>query len=207
MILSNFVVFEGLDGTGTTTQLLQLKERAKAENNPVFFTGEPTNGEIGKLVRKILSGALPAVPETLARLFAADRGEHLYGQNGILSHLKAGEAVFCDRYVLSSLAYQGLSADPSLVQELNHPFPLPEYLFFFEINPEKSMERVERRGEEKEIFEKIDFQKKVSDRYVKLLERYQETEPDMTIIRIDAAQPIPIITEKIWSIVGNLPKL
>lgn len=207
MIASNFVVFEGLDGTGTTTQLLELKKRADAENKPTFFTGEPTDGEIGKLVRRILSGTLPAIPETLARLFAADRGEHLYGKNGIISQLKEGKTVFCDRYVLSSLAYQGLSSDPSLVSELNQHFPLPECLFFFEIDPEKSMERVLSRGCETEIFEKIEFQKKVYERYIQLLNQFREKEPDMTIIRIDAAQPIPIITEKIWSIIGNLPKL
>jgi len=207
MILRNFVVFEGLDGSGTTTQLKALEKRFSETGKPAFFTVEPSDSETGKLVRRILSGKLHVEQQTLARLFAADRGEHLFAENGIQTVLSSGKAVFCDRYVFSSLAYQGISCDPLLVAELNKPFPLPEYLFFFDIDPELSMQRVSSRGEEREIYEKISFQKKVYTRYLTLLDEYSRTEPEMTIIRIPAGDPIQQITEKIWSIVGDLPKL
>ncbi len=207
MILRNFVVFEGLDGTGTTTQLKELEKRFRKVDRPVHFTAEPTDHETGKLVRNVLSGNVSVEPETLARLFAADRGEHIYSENGILSNLEAGKAVFTDRYLFSSLAYQSLSCDPRLVKTLNDPFPLPELLFFFEIDPAQAMKRVHTRGIRKEIFENTQFQEKVHDKYHEILEQYRISEPCMTIVRIQATEPIETITEKIWSLVENLPKL
>ncbi len=207
MILRNFVVFEGLDGTGTTTQLRELEKRFLSVNHPVFFTAEPTNRETGKLVRNVLSGSVHVESETLARLFAADRGEHVYGKNGILSHLEAGNAVFTDRYVFSSLAYQSLSCDPLLVKTLNDPFPLPELLVFFDIDPDEAMHRIDARGGKKEIFETSAFQQKVREEYRRLLAYYHEHEPGMTIFRVDASESIGTITENIWSLVKDLPKL
>lgn len=207
MILRNFVVFEGLDGTGTTTQLTELEKRFLKENRPVYFTAEPTDRETGKLVRNILSGTVRVEPETLTRLFAADRGEHVYGENGILCHLEAGKAVFTDRYLFSSLAYQSLSGDPRLVKTLNAPFPLPELLFFFEIDPDQAMKRVNSRGGHREIFETNEFQIKVHTRYCEILDEYRRSEPGMTIIHVDAAEPVATIHEKIWSLVKDLPKL
>lgn len=207
MILRNFVVFEGLDGTGTTTQLKELEKRFRKDNRPVHFTAEPTDRETGRIVRSVLSGTVSVEPETLARLFAADRGEHLYAENGILNNLESGKAVFTDRYLFSSLAYQSLSCDSRLVKTLNDPFPLPELLFFFEIDPEQAMKRVHTRGNRKEIFENTDFQAKVHNKYREILEYYDTAEPGMTIIRIQAAEPIETITENLWSLVQDLPKL
>lgn len=207
MILRNFVVFEGMDGTGTTTQLKALEKRFHSVNRPVFFTAEPTDRETGKLVRNVLSGSVHVENETLARLFAADRGEHLYGKNGVLSHLESGNAVFTDRYVFSSFAYQSLSCDPLLVKTLNDPFPLPELLIFFDIDPDAAMRRIDARGGNREIFETSAFQKKVRERYLEILEYYQTHEPGMKIIRINAEESIETITENIWSLVKDLPKL
>ena len=107
MILKNFVVFEGLDGTGTTSQLRLLQEAfaALGRQDAVQFTCEPTDGAIGKLIREALSGALEFDAQTIAYLFGADRCEHIYGKEGIVAQLHAGKAVFSDRYLFSSLAY------------------------------------------------------------------------------------------------------
>jgi dTMP kinase len=211
MLLRNFVVFEGIDGTGTTTQLDRLKaryaERFSGEKVPVFFTCEPTGSEIGKLVRKGLKGDPEFTPDTMARLFAADRGEHIYGKDGIVSHLKEGYAVYSDRYFFSSLAYQGSAGDPDLPRALNRDFPLPEYLFFFDIDPDAAMDRVERRALPLEIYEKREFQKRVRERYLEVIADYERSESEMRVIRIDAARPIDEIAEKIWSIAQNLPKI
>lgn len=207
MILRNFVVFEGMDGTGTTTQLKALEKRFHSVNRPVFFTAEPTDRETGKLVRNVLSGSVHVESETLARLFAADRGEHVYGNNGILSHLESGNAVFSDRYVFSSLAYQSLSCDPLLVKNLNEPFPLPELLVFFDIEPDEAMKRIDIRGGNREIFETSAFQKKVREQYREILEYYKTHEPGMRIFCVNAEESIEAITENIWSMVKDLPKL
>jgi len=209
MILRNFIVFEGIDGTGTTTQLERLKERfgEREAGRRVHFTCEPTGSPIGKLIRSGLRGELVLTPDTMARLFAADRGEHISGKGGIVELCGAGNAVISDRYLFSSLAYQGISGDPALPERLNRDFPLPEYLFFFDLDPDQAMDRVERRAGTLEIYEKRDFQRKVRERYLEIIDRYERKEPEMRVIRIDAALPIGTIAGKIWSIVSELPKL
>ncbi len=207
MIFRNFAVFEGIDGTGTTTQLREIEKRYSSLGRKTWFTAEPTDGDTGKLIRTILSGESRVHPDTMARLFAADRCEHLYGVGGIAERLADGTAVFSDRYVFSSLAYQGSTCDPELTALLNADFPLPEYVFFFDIDPAVSMERIRARGGSAEIYEREAFQRLVRERYRRLFDRYETEEPGMRVVRIDASRPIAEITEKIWSIVSELPKI
>ena len=114
MLLKNFAVFEGPDGSGRSTQLALLKNRFDAEErvDAAFFTREPTGGELGKLIRRALAGVVPAHPDTLSFLFAADCNEHLYGAGGIVEAIEGGKAAFCDRYLFSSIVYQGRAAIP-----------------------------------------------------------------------------------------------
>ena len=207
MILKNFVVFEGLDGTGTTSQLRLLREAftTRGLQDTVYFTCEPTGNSIGKLIREALSGAAGFDAKTIAYLFGADRCEHIYGKSGILTQLQAGKAVFSDRYLFSSLAYQGLDAGKELAQTINAPFPLPEYLFFFDLPASTAMARIEKRNIPREIYEKEVFQQKVAEEYQVILRYYAETAPDMRILRIDASKTIEEIHENIWRIVCNLP--
>ena len=210
MILRNFAVFEGIDGTGTTTQLNRLKQQYASipgGSEQVLFTCEPTAGEIGRLIRRALRGELAYTPDTMARLFAADRGEHLDGADGIRAQLASGKAVFSDRYLFSSLAYQGEAGDPGLPLLLNSAFPLPEYLFFFDIDPDTAMDRVESRSDTLEIYEKRDFQAKVRARYLDLIAAFEKSDPEMHVIRIDATETVDAIAAKIWSIARNLPKI
>jgi len=206
MILRNFVVFEGIDGTGTTTQLHLLRDRFQTET-PVVFTAEPTNSEIGRLIRTFLKGKHVVHPDTMARLFSADRNEHLFGSGGIMELVDSGHAVFSDRYLFSSLAYQGIEGNSLLPERLNSDFPLPEYLFFFDIDPDVAMKRVESRNVDKEIYEQTPFQRIVRDRYLRILENTEKQHPDMQVIRINAEARIEEIAEKIWSIVRDLPKI
>ncbi len=213
MILSNFCVFEGIDGTGTTTQIKELERRCRERSLPSWFTCEPTEGEIGKIIRKALSGKLCFTPDTMARLFAADRGEHIQGENGIEEHLRSGELVVSDRYLFSSLAYQGSSGDAALPATLNESFPLPELLFFFDLDHDAAMDRVERRStpsgnlepRELEIYERRDFQRQVRERYREILPQFADREPKMRIVNVDAGQPIERIAEIIWSEIEKLP--
>ncbi len=211
MILRNFAVFEGIDGTGTTTQLGLLKEQygksSPSGGAPVYFTAEPTASCVGKLIRAVLRGEVSLEAETVARLFAADRNEHLYGTDGILSQLRQGKAVFSDRYVFSSFAYQGETVKADLVRAQNEDFPLPEFLFFFDIDPETAMKRVEKRNGTREIYETTEFQKKVRDRFLAIIAEFEATEPEMRVVRLDATEGIDVIAEKIWSIAKDLPKI
>lgn len=199
MILKNFIVFEGIDGSGTSTQIQMI-----ANTNKIKFaaTSEPTKNETGLFLRKMLKGDFSIDERTAAYLFAADRCEHIYGKNGILELLKQGKTVISDRYFFSSLAYQSSVCGKELPRLLNSPFPLPEYLFYFKINPEISLKRVNSRNETKEIYEKLDIQLKTAALYDEVIEEYKkmETENEMKIITIDASKSIEEVNSEIMKI-------
>ena len=202
MILKNFIVFEGIDGAGTSTQIKKLVERGCSERGEGAFvaTAEPTGGETGRFLRRMLGGEFSVDEKTNAYLFAADRCEHIFGKGGVQELCQAGKTVVSDRYFFSSMAYQSVSCGEDLPKLLNSPFPLPEYLFYFVINPEVSLGRVTARGEKKEIYETIEKQKKIAAQYEKVISEYEKTagESGMKIIRIDAEKDIESISEEIW---------
>lgn len=193
MVLQNFIVFEGIDGAGTSTQIERLKSRPDADR--FFFTAEPTDGPTGKFLRSMLKGDVQLDPRTAAYLFAADRCEHLWGTSvlngGIASKCADGKIVVSDRYFFSSLAYQSIDCGDELPRALNAIFPLPQLLFFFDIDPEISLKRVQSRGET-EIYERLDFQQKVRAEYEKILSEYDGTPlgAGMKIVRINATKTI-----------------
>lgn len=191
MILKNFFVFEGIDGSGTSTQINLL---ANQFSQKIFTTAEPTTNQTGIFLRKMLAGKFSVDEKTSAYLFAADRCEHIYGKNGIIENLNNNKIVISDRYFFSSLAYQSLDSDGKITRLLNSPFPLPEILFFFKIAPEISLKRVDSRNEKKEIFEKLDLQQKIAQQYEKIILEY-ENQNEMKIITIDATKSIEEINK------------
>lgn len=201
MILNNFIVFEGIDGSGTSTQLKLLKQ-----NNPDFeITAEPTSTEIGKFLRRMLGGEFKVDEKTNAYLFAADRCQHLYGEGGIIELTKKGKIVVSDRYFFSSMAYQSATCGIELPALLNSPFPLPQILFYFVINPEISLSRVNSRNEKKEIYEKIELQRKIADMYEKVISSYEKDSENnhMKVVRIDATKSIEEIEHIINETIKN----
>ena len=100
MILKNFIVFEGIDGAGTSTQIKRLVD-SNAEK--FFATAEPTTGETGKFLRRMLGGEFHVDEKTNAYLFAADRCEHIYGADGVIEKINSGKTVVSDRYFFSSM--------------------------------------------------------------------------------------------------------
>ena len=194
MVLKNFIVLEGIDGAGTSTQIKKL-----VQSNPDKYiaTAEPTSGPTGKFLRQMLAGDFKVDERTNAYLFAADRCEHIFGKGGVKELCESGKVVVSDRYFFSSLAYQSVSCDLELPQLLNSPFPLPEYLFFFDINPEISLGRVNARNGHKEIYENIESQKKIAALYEKVISMYESDSrlrEEMKIIRIDASKSIEDIS-------------
>ena len=202
MVLKNFIVFEGIDGAGTSTQIKKLVEKGCNECGEGAFlaTAEPTTGETGRFLRRMLGGDFSVDEKTNAYLFAADRCEHIFGKDGVKDLCESGKIVVSDRYFFSSMAYQSVSCGEELPRLLNSPFPLPEYLFYFVINPEVSLGRVTSRGEKKEIYETIEKQKKIAAQYEKVISEYEKTaaETEMKIIRIDAEKSIEDISNEIW---------
>lgn len=160
-----FIVLEGLDGAGTTTQARMLADALRKEGRSVWLTAEPTDGPIGREIRSILrSGDAPS-PEAMTFLFAADRAEHLYGKGGIKEHLDAGDIVICDRYLHSSLAYQNVGRNDGLPEHVNARFPLPRQAFLLSVPVRECMRRIGARGEKPELYEKGQFLEKVAVNY------------------------------------------
>ncbi len=199
-ILKNFVVFEGIDGAGTSTQIERL--RSSTFSNRIFTTAEPTKTETGIFLRRVLSGEIKVDERTAAYLFAADRAEHIWGKHGIEEKCKSGMVCISDRYFFSSLAYQGSQIGEKLPRLLNSPFPLPELLFFFEIDPALSLQRIGERSK-REIYEEIEFLKKTAARYKSVVDSFEGS--NMKIVRIDATKSIDEVCARIWEELSKMP--
>jgi len=177
-ILKNFIVFEGLDGAGTTTQSKLLSGKIKNS----FLTNEPTGGRIGKLIREALQKKILLKPETLSYLFVADRNEHLYSEDGIINKCNNSRIVICDRYFFSTIAYQGLSMNIDDLFYLNSKFQLPQILFFINTSIENCRKRINKRGESEELFEKISIQEKILNNYFISIEKYKNSSMKVHIL-------------------------
>ncbi len=157
MTSSRFIVFEGIDGCGKTTQLHRLCDYLQKSGRAVIETAEPTDSATGKMLREALSGRDPRTPAEMAALFTLDRIHHNMCDNGIKNSLGAGLDVVCDRYYYSSLAYQGSLTDYDWVRRMNLDCPeirRPDLCIFLDISPKKAIERIGARGEAKEIYER-----------------------------------------------------
>lgn len=160
-----FIVFEGLDGSGQTTQASLLKDYLIKKGYKVVLTKEPTlDSEAGKKLRKILDKKIKIKPAELQKLFAQDRKEHL--ENVILPALKKGKIVISDRYFFSSFAYgasDGLDLDWLI--KINEKFLLPDLTFILKVRPTICISRIEDRGNSKTLFEKKEKLAKVWQTY------------------------------------------
>lgn len=194
-ILKNFIVIEGLDGSGTSTQLKFFENKFMELGIKYDCTFEPTDNLIGQLIKKVLKGKNPITHETIALLFSADRTEHINSkENGIIKNIKDGKIVVSDRYLFSSIAYQSINCNRDWVISINR-FPLPEYLFFIDTPPEECIKRIKNR-KIKEIYENIDFQRKAYESYLKTINSFKDTE--MTVYTVDGTQPPDNIFNEIW---------
>jgi dTMP kinase len=190
-----FIVIEGLDGSGKTTQAKLLAAKLKKSHGAVY-TAEPSQGRIGKFIRnRILYGdsRLPTSVEAL--LFAADRIEHI--QNEVSPALEKGYLVVSDRYVYSSLAYQG-SAGLSLewIQTINQHAMKPDLALLIDVDPETVLMRLKRK---KSVMENLETQRKVREVYLKYVENGELT-------RIEGGKPKKTVAEAVLAKVNAFLK-
>ena len=150
-----FVVFEGLDGAGTTTQTALLHAHLAVRGVDVETTREPTTGPVGALLRQALEGRVVLDPVTMALAFAADRTDHLHNPvNGVLRSLDEGRWVLCDRYLLSSFAYQASEAVPlDWLAAINGHATVPDLTVFVDTPPSVCLERIAARSAQRDLFE------------------------------------------------------
>lgn len=192
-IIDNFIVLEGLDGAGTTTQLDLLCKLLQEKGRKVLRTFEPTDGEIGALIRRIQRGEVQVTSEALALLYASDRHNHLYGREGILSFIDKGGLVLSDRYFYSSIAYQSSFVDGAYVRRIND-YPHPGILIFIDTPVEECMRRINLRSGRKEIFEKEEILKKVRNNY---LDAFKNLPEGVRFLKIEGIHSIEETTAMI----------
>jgi dTMP kinase len=189
-----FIVIEGLDGSGKTTQAKLLVEKLKDYN--AVFTTEPSNGKTGAYIRNQCLYEQTRLPtESEALLFAADRIEHC--QSEVKPALEAGKVVVCDRYIYSSLAYQG-SAGLSLdwIKTINARALQPDFCIFIDVPPEKVIERLQRK---KSVMETLETQQKVREVYLKFVQKGE-------LVRVDGDKAVEAVSEELYSKVLDLLK-
>ena len=198
-----FIVFEGIDGAGKTTNIPLLAEYLRGQGRRVAVTAEPTDGETGKMLRRALSGAIPSTPCELAALFVLDRIRHNVAPGGIEALLAAGKDVICDRYYYSTLAYQGSETDLKWLAEMNLSCPAirhPDLCIFLDLTPEESLARIAERGEEREIYETREKLAAVRSKFYQVFDLLQNRD---RIAIVSASGSIPETQALIREAVGG----
>lgn len=197
-----FIVFEGIDGAGTTSQSQLLAQELRREGFRVLGTSEPSDGPIGSLIRQALTRRLglpasagPLTDDTLALLFAADRVDHLQAQ--IIPALHRGDVVICDRYLLSSLAYQGSTLPMDWVEQINSQAVAPDLTLFVEVDLDTAAQRRLKRGGAAELYENAERQRQVVERYASAIVLRRDKD---RIVRVDGTRPLEEVSANVCSL-------
>ena len=180
-----FIVFEGIDGSGKSTQIRMLAEKLKENGREVYVTAEPTATVSGGLLRDALSGVSKRSACELAALFLLDRINHnVTDAGGIEKMLDAGYDVICDRYYYSSIAYQGSETDFEWVKTLNISCPeirRPDICIFLDLDPDTSLARIEKGRAVTEIFEEKEKLEAVRASYRRVFDSLGDSENIKTV--------------------------
>jgi dTMP kinase len=204
-----FIVFEGIDGAGTTTQSERYAAFLRRDRRVVHVTREPSDGPVGTLLRLGLAGRLQLgasnQAQCMALLFAADRLDHVAHE--IEPHLRDGAVVISDRYDLSSIAYQTATTREedtagfeSWVRSLNRYAPRPDATIVLEVSPEEAERRRQERLGALELYEESELQRQL----VQLYARAESLVPGDRIIRIDGNQSLDAVTEAVQQALADI---
>ena len=204
----NLIVFEGIDGAGTTTQAEELRRRFAAHGLPATVMAQPSGGPVGMLIRQILKGRLVTVGNkppgwiTMSLLFAADRQD--LQESELEPSLRDGMNVICDRYVQSSVVYQSVSSGHEeaipWILEINRHMRRPDVVFYLRIDPADAKLRRDARSERPEIYDDLELQKRLSEAY----DRAGEAFPDVPFVTVDGARAVDEIAEEVWAAVNRI---
>jgi len=200
-----FIAFEGIDGSGKSTQVKLLTESLLKAGHKVYFTFEPTDSPIGSLITKIFRHQMEADNRTIAGLFVADRLDHLLNKtNGIIKKLEEGYTVITDRYCFSSYAYQGAHMSLDWVIQANSlstDLLRPDLNIFIDISPETGMSRINKGRTLVELYETIENLRKVKDTYFEAFEKLKDQEK---ICIINGERTPELIAADIWNEVSKM---
>lgn len=189
-----FIAFEGLDGSGSTTQAIKLARFLKSQKKRVQQTKEPTSYLIGGLIRSWLASDWSSSPICLQLLFTADRAHHL--EKEVMPLLKRGVHVISDRYFLSTLAFGAIDiSDRQWLRDINRNFLLPDVIFLIKVSPRVCIERIAGDRNHFELFEKEEALRRVSRNYEDFAKDYPN------IVRINGEQDEDKVFEDIKNII------
>ncbi len=203
-----FIVLEGIDGAGTTTHAKRLGKSLAKQGKDVRLTCEPTTGPVGALIRQVLqkrlfvpgtSGPRAFAWSTMALLFSADRLDHL--DSYVVPGLRDGAIVISDRYDLSSLAYQSVTAPEeesaiAWIRELNARALRPDLTLVLDIPAERAAERRRSRGSTEELFEDPIIQRRLVDVY----KRAESLVPDDHVVHLSSDGEVEEVAARILEV-------
>lgn len=198
-----FIVFEGIDGAGKTTQVELLAKNLRALDRKVFLCAEPTSLESGKAIRRALSGAEKKSECQMAAMFVLDRIAHNIDEEiGIEVLVSQGIDVISDRYYYSSLAYQGSATDYEWVKKMNLGSPeirCPDLCIYLDLLPEDSLERISKGRESVEIYENLEKLTSVRNKFMSVIDDLRKDGENIYVV--DANRTPEAIAEEIFAIV------
>jgi dTMP kinase len=201
---NRFLVFEGIDGSGKSTQAKLLANRLTEEGYKVYSTFEPTKSRIGSMIRDIFTHKMEADHQTIAALFLADRLDHIQNKEyGMLKKLEEGYVIICDRYYFSSYAYHGVHVDIDWVMQANSlctSLLRPTLNIFIDVSPQVAMQRIHTNRDAVEIYESLENLTGVREKYIEAFEKQKEAEQ---ICIVDGNRDMDAIAANVWAEVKN----
>ena len=200
-----FIVFEGIDGSGKTTQARMLVEYLQSIGRKAVLTAEPTDKPTGRALREALSGKVKKSECQMAVMFVDDRIAHnISPEDGIRALTEAGVDVVCDRYYYSTLAYQGQSTDYEWVKAMNLSCPeilVPDACIYVDLLPEQSLERIRKGRDSVEIYENVQTLTRVREKFLSVISDLSETDKIFVVdgyrTQNEVFEDIKAIVEKI----------
>ena len=197
-----FIAFEGIDGSGKSTQIQLLMKKIEEKSIRCYQTCEPSSGPIGSLTRQILTGRIKTDNRVIAAMFAADRLDHLLNPiDGIVSKIEEGIHVISDRYYFSSYAYHTVDVPMDWVIKTNEESAKvlrPDLTVFIDISAKEAMDRITKNRFHTELFEKESRLSKVRENYLKAFELMKEEEK---VLIVDGTKTPQEIGNIIWQAV------
>lgn len=215
---AKFIVIEGIDGSGSTSQSQELTNYFRGLGRQTVFTFEPSTGPVGMMIRLALTGRLKGRvengfhrseaeeaetsteldPMTMALLFAADRRDHVTAD--VAPNLERGRTVICDRYLLSTLAYQGLATSIEWLLEINATAIRPDLTIYLDVDAERARQRIQGTRWTEDIYESVFQQRRVREKYHDVIGRHV---PILgPIVTVDASRPKDVVQSELRRILS-----
>ncbi len=195
-----FIVLEGIDGSGKSSQIGPLMKRLEELGVPCRETREPTGGPVGSLIRQIFTGRVTADNRVIAALYAADRIDHLVNEvDGLCAVIDQGITVVSDRYYFSSYAYHSVDMDMEWVIHANSisaDLLRPTLTVFLDVPVETALERIHQNRFVEEIFDQEDRLRKTRELYFRAFERLKDVE---NVAVVDGVGTPEQVAQRVWA--------